>query len=127
MAVSQTRTVLLGVELADGTITGVTATQASQPINRAGFGILTFCFESVGTTSGGTLFIEEASVNPKTGFYSGTWSKIGPTITASDFTGGAQQLVHITNCAYGSVRARVATTITGGGSVSCVLLSQGGA
>jgi len=71
-------------------------------------------FTSEGTTSGGTLVIEESDQNP----YTGTWSQIGSTINASAFTGGAKQVYHIRMGAGGWFRVRIATTITGGGTVT---------
>lgn len=81
---------------------------------------------SFGTTSGGTIAIEEAapedvSVNlgnaPVFGAAVGNYSLI-TTINASDFTGTKQEAVHLQSRAYYFVRARIATAITGGGSVS---------
>lgn len=71
-------------------------------------------FTSEGTTSGGTLVIEESDLNP----YTGTWSQIGATINASAFTGGAKQVYHIRLGAGLFLRVRIATTITGGGTVT---------
>lgn len=99
-------------------------TGTSIPINVQGRDGLVFYFTSTGTTSGGTLKIEEAYYDDPGPVYSGTWSQIGPTINANDFTGGAQQAVHVSPNAYRNVRVRVATDITGGGSVSVVLKMQ---
>lgn len=116
------RTLLLGVENADGTVTGVT-TGTSQPVKMEGYGILSFYFRSVGTTSGGTILIEEADWGPQEGPYSGTWSQIA-SIAASSFTGGAQSANHISNSAYAYVRVRISSAITGGGTITAVLKAQ---
>lgn len=71
-------------------------------------------FTSVGTTSGGTLIIEESDQNP----YTGTWSQIGATINASAFTGGAKQVYRIRLGAGMFFKVRIATTITGSGTVT---------
>jgi hypothetical protein len=70
-------------------------------------------FTSEGTTSGGTLIIEESDLRS----YTGTWSKIGATINASDFN-GVKQCYHIRMGAGMWLRVRIATTITGGGTVT---------
>ena len=71
-------------------------------------------FTSEGTTSGGTLVIEESDLNP----YTGTWSQIGTTVNASAFTGGVKQVYHIRLGAGMFLRVRIATTITGGGTAT---------
>ncbi len=112
---------LLGTKNADGTITGV-STGTGQPFKRAGAGIITIVGESVGTTSGGIVLIEEAALN-EAGAYNGTWSLV-QTMTASDFTGTAQKAYHLSNSAIDGIRARVSSTITGGGTVIIHMLSQ---
>lgn len=71
-------------------------------------------FTSEGTTSGGTLVIEESDLPS----YTGGWSQIGSTINASAFTGNVKQVYHIRVGAGGWCRVRIATTITGGGTVT---------
>jgi hypothetical protein len=73
---------------------------------------VTFVFTSVGTTSGGTLLIEETDdpADPQ------TWSLVY-TLQASAFTGGAKTAVHIASVAGLCMRVRVSADITGGGSV----------
>ena len=68
-----------------------------------------------GTISGGTVVIEEAHSED----YSGTWSSL-QTITASALTGGAVQAIHVSGF-YRAVRARISSTITGGGTISATL------
>lgn len=114
--VSPSRELLLGVENADGTVTGVTALGTHAPLLREVQGIISFFFRSIGTTSGGTILIEEADWGPGEAPYSGTWSVV-QTISASAFSGGAQLAVHITDSAYGWVRVRISSAITGGGSI----------
>ncbi len=123
LGIAASRMVLLGTDNDDGTVTGVT-TGTSVPVNRAGVGILSIYLRSIGTTSGGTILIEEAEWGPNEHVYSGTWSVIA-TVSASAFTGTAQQAYHVTNCAYGFVRVRISSTITGGGTVYAAMRSQG--
>lgn len=106
-------------------VTTAANTGTSAAINVHGRDEVTVYFQSTGTTSGGTLVIEEADYDPSVDpVYSGTWSQIKPTVNASDFTGGAQQAVHISPNAYSNLRVRVATDITGGGSVSVTAIVQ---
>ncbi len=123
LGIAASRMVLLGTDNDDGTVTGV-ITGTSVPVNRAGVGILSIYLRSIGTTSGGTILIEEAEWGPNEHVYSGTWSVIA-TVSASAFTGTAQQAYHVTNCAYGFVRVRISSTITGGGTVYAAMRSQG--
>lgn len=76
----------------------------------------TATFTSEGTTSGGTIILEESDLPS----YTGTWSQI-LNQAASDFTGGAKKAAHIQIGAGMWFRARVATTITGGGTVTVTL------
>ena len=79
---------------------------------------LTVSLQSNGTTSGGTISIEEARYDPAVlnGLdYTGTWSVI-QAVSASTFTGGAQVVVHVPG-SFWAVRARISSNITGGGSV----------
>lgn len=94
---------------------GVTATQSSKPVQvEDGSQDIAVTFTSAGTTSGGTLKIEESD-QPT---YTGTWSQIGATINASAFSGTAKQVYHIRVGAGGWFRVAIATTITGGGTVT---------
>lgn len=115
----QRQIVLLGTANSDGTFTGVT-TGTSIPINCREYDELLITFESVGTTSGGTLLIEEAS-RPN---YSGTWSQVYSQ-AASGFTGTAQLAVHISPTKFVVLRVRISSDITGGGTV-LVFLDQRG-
>lgn len=117
------RVLLLGVENADGTVTGVTV-GTSQPINREADGILSIILRSVGTTSGGTVLIEEADWGPLEQPYAGTWSLMA-TIAASSFTGGAEVVVHVSDSAFGWIRVRISAAITGGGSILASTRSRG--
>lgn len=119
------RVLSLGVENADGSVTGVT-TGTSQPVFMSGYGMGTIYLRSIGTTSGGTVLVEEADWGPLEAPYSGTWSQVSTT-AASSFTGGAQTAIHITNTAYGWIRVRISATITGGGSIIASLRAQAGA
>lgn len=115
MPVAPLRTLLLGTENTDGSVTGVT-TGTSQYVKLDGTGLATFFLRSVGTTSGGTVLIEEADWGPSEVPYSGTWSLLSSQ-TASGFTGTAQLAVHVTAAAFAYVRVRISSTITGGGTV----------
>lgn len=123
--VGASRVLLLGTENADGSVTGVT-TGTSIYVERVGAGILSIFLRSVGTTSGGTILIEEADWGPLEAPYSGTWSQIA-SVLASSFTGSGQTAVHVTNSAYGYVRVRISSAITGGGTIIASLRSQAGA
>lgn len=117
---SQARALLLGTDDA-GVITGVT-TGTSQPIFAGNQNQFSFFFASQGTTSGGTILIEEADwAMNKDLPYSGTWSQIA-SISANSFTGGAQSVYHTTApAAYAFVRVRISSPITGGGTITAVL------
>lgn len=73
---------------------------------------VTLTLTSVGTTSGGTVLIEESD-DPGT---VATWSVL-QTILASSFTGGAKVCVHLNLGAGMNVRARISSAITGGGTI----------
>lgn len=81
-------------------------------------GTITINLQSNGTTSGGTVTIEEAYYDVNGPVYAGTWSAIA-AIAASGFTGTAQSVLRSTG-AYWAVRARISSTITGGGTVTVV-------
>lgn len=122
--VAPSQTLLLGswtgsADPADGTLTGVTA-GTSQPITATGMDQITITFESIGTTSGGTLLIEEAA----RANYTGTWSQIA-SVSASSFTGGAATSYHLGPNAFAVVRVRISSAITGGGTVLVWLNRQG--
>lgn len=123
--VAPSRELLLGTENADGSVAGVLIGQ-SVPLDRSVQGIIGFFMRSLGTTSGGTIVIEEADWGPGEAPYSGTWSAI-QTIAASTFSGGAQLAVHITDSAYGWVRVRISSPITGGGTITAAARQRGAA
>lgn len=99
------------------TITGVTS-GTSRPIDVRGFEKIAVYFQSVGTTSGGTLLIEEACWDPNQDpiYSSGTWSQVASQ-AASGFTGTVQLGYHLTVAAYAFLRIRISSAITGGGTV----------
>lgn len=74
--------------------------------------------EGTGTTSGGVITIEEA----RDVATAGTWSSL-TTINASSITAGANIAVHLSGV-YLAVRARISSTITGGGTITCELLAN---
>lgn len=101
-------------------MTGVT-TGTSQPQHPLGHNLVTIYLSSQGTTSGGTVIIEEADYVPRGGNpYTGTWSQI-QSVLASSFTGGAQIAVAMGPRAFGSVRVRISSAITGGGTISAAM------
>jgi hypothetical protein len=116
MPISPRQVLLLGTFNADGTVTGVTATQSSQAIQADGRGLIVVYFRSVGTTSGGTVLIEEADWGPGEPIYSGTWSTV-LSQAASGFSGTAQLAVHASIAAFAWYRVRISSTITGGGTI----------
>lgn len=71
-----------------------------------------------GTTSGGTIVIEEAQ-DP---LFSGTWSLL-QTVQATTITASAEQVIHIWGT-ISAIRARVTSNITGGGTVTVELVSN---
>ncbi len=117
---SPARILLLGTNVA-GVYTGVT-TGRSQPVNAQSQNQLSFYLRSLGTTSGGTILIEEADWDPAIDTpYDGDWSVI-TTISASTFTGTKQLAYHTTApAAFGFTRVRISADITGGGTVVVAL------
>lgn len=97
----------------------------SLPIDVTGLSKIVFYLQGNGTTSGGTITYEESTTNPTTseGYYGGTWSIIGSANNASDVTGDKQKATHVTVGAYHLVRARISDAITGGGTVTVVLVA----
>lgn len=81
---------------------------------------VTIVLQSTGTTSGGTISIEECfypDIGTSPGVeYAGTWSVI-QAVSASTFSGGAQIVVHVQGSVW-ALRTRVSSNITGGGSVT---------
>lgn len=79
-----------------------------------------------GTTSGGTITYEEATDDPSKTIpgYDGTWSIIGSANNASDVSAGKVKCIHFTAGAYSLVRARISDAITGGGTISVVLVAS---
>lgn len=73
-------------------------------------------YTSEGTTSGGTIILEESDLPS----YTGTWSQI-ESRAASTFTGSVKLCVHTQLGAGLWVRARVSSTITGGGTATCTI------
>lgn len=96
-----------------------TGTGTSAPLRLHGADEVVFYFQSTGTTSGGTIQFEEAYYDPNGLIYAGTWSALATAVSASSFTGGAQLVTHVINYSVWALRVRIATQITGGGSVSC--------
>lgn len=128
--VTSSRVLLLGTDAGVNPASGApiaaagVTTGTSRPIARENDGILSFYLRSIGTTSGGTILIEEADWGDGEKDYAGTWSVVA-TVLANSFTGGAQLAVHIADCSYGYVRVRISSDITGGGAVMASLRSRG--
>jgi hypothetical protein len=119
-AIVDGRVVLLGADAAGGVMTGVTS-GTSIPQYVTGHSLVTIFLASQGTTSGGTVIIEEADYSPRYGNpYTGTWSQI-QSIAASTFTGGAQIAVAMGPRAFGAIQVRISSAITGGGTISAVI------
>lgn len=123
MFVAPTTRVILGsLSSTAGTdasaITAVT-TGASVPQDFTAIDQACFYLEGVGTITGGTILIEEAS-RPN---YSGTWSVV-QTIAASSLSGGAQLGNRIPYGAYGYVRVRISSAITGSASQGVIVTLQ---
>ena len=100
-------------------ISGLT-TGASAPFDASAIDELTFYFEGIGTITGGTVLIEEAS----RASYTGSWSLV-QTITATALSGGAQLANAVPVRAYAVLRVRISSAITGGGSVAVTLQTRG--
>jgi hypothetical protein len=124
--VSSSRALILGTETPNQLtpVAGVTTGQSSA-ILRDQDGVLSFYVRGIGTITGGTLIIEEADWNQFIDVdYTGTWSQI-QSVTLSTLSGGAQLSIHITDSSYGFVRARISSTVTGGGSITVAVRSRG--
>lgn len=90
-----------------------TGTFTSQAIDCRSFANLVLYQRGAGTIAGGVVVIEEAP----TADYSGTWSDTGATVTPTAVSGTAVcQAIHLTSGAYGFLRARLSTQISGGGT-----------
>jgi hypothetical protein len=70
-------------------------------------------FTSAGTTSGGTLLIEETDDPSSTATASQMTS-----VAASTFSGTAKATYHLVNAASQWMRVRISSAITGGGTVT---------
>lgn len=91
------------------------------PVDVSEYRYVTVFYTSVGTTSGGTVILEEATYDRTTDpIYGGTWSQI-ESRAASTFTGTVTLANHLAPSAYHWIRARISASITGGGSISVVL------
>lgn len=91
-------------------------TGTSQWVPVQGVNDLTFVVSGAGTTSGGTIVLEEADTpGPASTLY---------TVNASDVTAGGKKLVHVEIGAGQYVVARIGSNITGGGTVSVSVFGQ---
>lgn len=80
-----------------------------------------------GTISSGVVTVETATGMPTTDAPSGATGAVstGNTINASGATLGAQAFGQVTIGAYDLLRLRLTTPLSGGGSVTAVLVSNG--
>jgi len=69
-----------------------------------------FCVEWSAGTGAGVITLEEAGGNAGAA-YAGTWSSITTVTWAA---ASSQECVHLGSGAYGAIRARISTTVTGG-------------
>jgi hypothetical protein len=129
-AIGARRILLLGTEVtydAFGNptyaITGVTA-GVSVPVDCLGWGAVKIYLRSIGTTSGGTVAIEEADWGPWEAPYSGTWSQVVTAIAASTFTGGKQLATVVPLSANRFIRVNITGAITGGGTIIASMVMQ---
>lgn len=89
-------------------------------VNVAGRAAVVFYLRGTGTISSGVVTLEEADYNPQSeAQYAGTWSSI-TTLNTNTVTAGAQVAYHLPLGAYRYVRARISTTVAGGGNVTGV-------
>lgn len=77
---------------------------------------VTVTFTSEGTTSGGTILLEESDLPS----YTGTWSQL-VSQACSGFTGTVKLATHIELGAGMWVRARVSSAVTGGGTATVTI------
>lgn len=123
-ALAPTDRMLLGTANSDGTFTGVSADETYsvwvQPgqYDRAAIVVI-----GNGTISGGVVSIQEAFWTETQAPYTGTPSLV-TTVTASDVSGGAQEVVHIAPNALFPIRVGITTAIAGGGGISVALRYQ---
>lgn len=95
----------------------VTATQSSKPIQALNAARdLCFTLTSEGTTSGGTVIIEESDLLS----YTGTWSQLYSQ-AASGLSGDAKLCIHVRIGAGMWCRVRISATITGGGTITATV------
>lgn len=78
---------------------------------------VTIVIQGNGTTTGGTVLIEEAFWPEDQEVYAGTWSLLA-TVDPNDVSGGKQKAYHFSPNSYWAIRTRISSAITGGGSVS---------
>lgn len=113
---------LLGTPATGGTkLTGVTTGTGNWQQITGGPQDLTFTFTSVGTTSGGTVVLEETdSIDDPSGATPSTlYSQ-----AASGFTGTAKLCYHVRIGAGIYVRARISSAITGGGNIFVTMVGS---
>jgi hypothetical protein len=99
----------------------------SRAINCLGYNNITMYVTGNGTTSGGVVTFEDASwdasVFDATEAYTGTWNPIS-TEDAADVTADKTVATRLTAGAYHWVRARISTAITGGGTLTVILVAN---
>jgi hypothetical protein len=98
--------------------TATTAVCAPFQVLGSGKRDVTLTFTSEGTTSGGTILLEETDLPA----YTGTWSQLYSQ-AASGFTGSVKLCVHIELGAGMWIRARISSTVTGGGTATVTIVN----
>ena len=112
---------MTGASVKDQTLLSAATSGTSLSVDVSQFKNWTVVFQSNGTTSGGTILVEEAYWPSTEQDYTGTWSLLY-TMSASTFSGGAQVALHYgNNNTYRRVRVRISSNITGGGTVTVYL------
>ncbi len=109
--------VILNVNLVNAIIGG---TPTSSAVDVRFYNEIVLYQTGTGTIAGGAVVIEEAP----TADYGGTWSDTGATVTPTDVTGGKTKATRLTAGAYGFLRARLTTAISGGGTWSLDLIGH---
>ena len=94
----------------------------SQPFDVRGYTHIAVYVIANGTVSGGAVVVNEACIDPATNLpYAGTWKAVGSPVTPAT---GTVEPIHLTVAGYSHIQARVSTVISGGGTVTVVLVAS---
>ena len=111
---SPLRTLLLGSQATDGTITGVTS-GTSQGLAVEAYANVTIYVTASAALSAGTLIVEEADYDTDREMISNNWSVVATYTLSSVFSGaGGKAANHLPAASYNHVRVRIGTTVVGG-------------